>query len=217
MILDALPEGGTFLDVGANAGHFVYLAAAKIGPSGCVHAIEAAPLTARRLRADIAANGLTGRVVLHELAVADTPGKMRLQYAAGPSPHGMRYLDPSAADGGEVVRVTTIDELLPDLRADVVKIDVEGADLRVLHGMSKVLAAYPPKLLIVEAMDSNLMRFGNSTAELVAFMKRQGYAAQEIAEEFEANRSPSCPVLRSRRSASAALRCTQDGAPAASM
>ncbi len=96
MILDALPVGGTFLDVGANTGHFTYLAAAAVGPSGRVHAIEASPQTARHLRADLEANGLTDRVILHEIAVADAPGEMRLQDAPGPSPYAMRYLDPAA-------------------------------------------------------------------------------------------------------------------------
>jgi FkbM family methyltransferase len=133
LIQDSLGKGGTFLDVGANAGHYTYLAAATVGSAGTVHAIEAAPLNAARLRADLSANHLFDRVVLHEVAVADRPGELRLQHAPGPSPHGMRYLDPAATTSGELVPVATIDDLLPDLNADAVKIDVEGADLRVLH------------------------------------------------------------------------------------
>jgi len=185
IVLDALPIGGTFLDVGTNAGSYTYLAAVAVGPTGCVHAIEAAPQTAQRLRADLQANGLTDRVVLHEVAVADSPGEMRLQHAPGALPHGMRYLDPAATVGGDLVRVTTVDELLPDLRADVVKIDVEGADLRVLYGMSKALTTHPPKLVVVEVIDHQLQRFGDSAAGLIAFMREVGYEPREISREYE--------------------------------
>jgi FkbM family methyltransferase len=187
LIQDSLGKGGTFLDVGANAGHYTYLAAATVGSAGTVHAIEAAPLNAARLRADLSANHLFDRVVLHEVAVADRPGELRLQHAPGPSPHGMRYLDPAATTSGELVPVATIDDLLPDLNADAVKIDVEGADLRVLHGMTNVLAKHPPRLLVVEAIDANLARFGDSVAELVAFMADCGYRAQPIAEAYGAD------------------------------
>jgi FkbM family methyltransferase len=185
LILEALPIGGTFLDVGANAGHYTYLAAVAVGPSGCVHAIEAAPQNAQRLRSDLRANGLTDRVVLHEVAVADVQGEMRLQHAPGAMPHGMRYLDPAATAGGDLVRVTTVDELLPDLHADVVKIDVEGADLRVLRGMSKALASHPPRLVVVEVIDRQLKRFGDSAEDLLAFMHQAGFQPQEISKKYE--------------------------------
>jgi hypothetical protein len=99
----------------------------------------------------------------------------------------MRYLDPAATTSGELVRVTTVDELLPDLDAGAVKIDVEGADLRVLHGMVRVLTNHPPRLVVVEAINANLARFGDSVAELVAFMANRGYRAQPIAEAYGAD------------------------------
>jgi FkbM family methyltransferase len=198
LIADALPVGGVFLDVGANAGHFTLLAAAKVGPTGRVHAIEAAPMTAHRLRGDLAANDLLGRVELYPVAVADQSGEMRLQHAPGSARHAERYLDPTAGDGaGDVVMVTTIDELIPDLRADVVKIDVEGADLRVLHGMTKTLATHPPRLMIVEAIDEHLTRFRDSRAAMLAFMTAAGFRARDIGDKNEAGTVVFTPTPRS--------------------
>ncbi|MGZ4317246.1 MAG: FkbM family methyltransferase, partial [Gaiellaceae bacterium] len=58
LVKDALIRGDTFLDVGANAGHYTFLAARRVGTSGSVYAIEASPSTAALLADDVCRNGL---------------------------------------------------------------------------------------------------------------------------------------------------------------
>src|SRR5664280_721931 len=65
LVAGALPRGGRFLDVGANAGHYSLLAASVVGATGRVVAIEASCLNAARLRATIALNRLGSRIELY--------------------------------------------------------------------------------------------------------------------------------------------------------
>lgn len=67
----------------------------------------------------------------------------------------------------------TIDELrLED--CDLIKLDLEGAELRALQGARKTLARFHP-LLIVECVDRQLRRFDDSRAALERFLLDQGY------------------------------------------
>jgi FkbM family methyltransferase len=182
-LVSVLSEGDTFLDLGANAGHFVFLAARAVGSGGHVHAVEAGRTMARQLHEDVMRNGLDATVTVHHVAVADAPGVMVLQEAPGASRHGQRFLDPSGSTVGETVEVTTVDRLLPGLAPAAVKVDVEGADLRTLHGMREMLEARPPRLLLVEAIDRQLARFGDSSDDLVAYLTAFGYAARDVSEE----------------------------------
>ena len=59
-------------------------------------------------------------------------------------------------------------------RVDVIKIDVEGAELLVLKGAQETLARYHPTLLI-EIVDRQLRQMGTSAAEVTQFLTARGY------------------------------------------
>ena len=100
LIRQHLHKHDVFVDVGANAGHFTFLAASIVGPSGHVHAIEASPSTAERLVADVVSNKLEDTVTIHRTAAFDESGVAVIVEDVG-SPHriGGRHLDRSADDG----------------------------------------------------------------------------------------------------------------------
>ncbi len=58
VVLDLLPEGGTFVDVGANVGAFALPAACRLGQHGRVFALEPSAVLFQCLRANAAMNGL---------------------------------------------------------------------------------------------------------------------------------------------------------------
>ena len=87
------------------------------------------------------------------------------------------------ADAPPSVQVVRLDDALgDDLQLDVVKIDVEGAELDVLAGMEGVLAASPDLAIVAEYGPSHLERVGLTPADWFVAFAGKGFAAYAIAE-----------------------------------
>jgi FkbM family methyltransferase len=141
-----LPRGGTFVDVGANWGYFTLAALDAVGPKGRVVALEPDPRMAAELRGNVARNGIRNAIVL-EVAASEREGDAVLSgYAEADRNRGVSSL--VAAPAGAATPFTVATAALDDLldahdvaRADLVKVDVEGAEELVLRGMARGLAA----------------------------------------------------------------------------
>lgn len=144
---ESLKPGHVFLDIGANVGFYSVSASRRIGPAGRVVAIEADPLVAAILRRNFEANHLSNATVV-SAALTDCPGTVRLGRAPASGWTGLYY---GKAEEWIEVSALTGDGLFRSLgvgRIDAVKIDVEGAEGRVLAGMKDVLSKVGPALLI---------------------------------------------------------------------
>jgi FkbM family methyltransferase len=133
----------TIFDVGANRGEWSEHCA-KVFPSAKIHSFEIVPQTAERLRARINGNP---NVVVNQFGLSDVNGESSV------------YIDPerdwlsSTVEGTEVIncgvtrrisgRTATGDDYLAEHaidQIDFLKIDVEGAEHRVLNGFARGLA-----------------------------------------------------------------------------
>jgi FkbM family methyltransferase len=181
-----IQPGDVFLDIGANVGHYSLLAAKKLGATGHVHAIEASRQTADLLRETVRRSKLGRTITVHQVAASDRSGQMVLATPADSTSYmGMRYLAPEGG-AGEVVEVVRVDEYL-SVAPTVVKVDVEGADLRALVGMERIFRECPPRCLFVEAIDEQLARFGDSTAAMLGYMSGMGYSSRRLVERYYAD------------------------------
>lgn len=177
IMLGQLTTGGTFVDVGANLGLYTVAAARLVGPTGHVVALEPTPRTARVLRENIQLNGLLelGTVDVHECAAGAAAGTARLALHDADSGHNSLYAD-EGTTGTVEVDVVRLDDLVPvGTRVDVVKIDVEGAELEVLEGMRRVAQDNPSVVVFAELADEHLRRAGSSAAALVDAATRLGW------------------------------------------
>jgi len=143
--------GSTTIDVGANVGMYTVALATRIGAAGKVLAFEPVPQTSRRLRANIALNGLAN-VEVFEAAAGECPGFADLQLANDSAYASIAGVKQGRAIGKRLsVRVTPLDEVWNGHQRPVVsfcKIDVEGAELSVLEGAKEMLAECRPALLL---------------------------------------------------------------------
>jgi len=136
--------GSVVYDVGANVGFYTLLAAKLAGTSGRVVAFEPLPRNLAFLKQHLRINDVSNVVVVPG-ALANTNGVCAFDETGEPS---MAKLQP---DGGMKVEVATLDQMvavleLPD--PDVIKIDVEGAELDVLQGGENVLRRTHPTVFV---------------------------------------------------------------------
>lgn len=184
LLVDELRAGDTFLDVGANCGYYTLLAARRVGAAGRVHAFEPARAIVDRLLADVTRNGFSRRIEVHAVAVGAAPGTAVLEPGADrTSAEGTRHLATQThPHGTETVEIVAVDTVLAGQRVDVVKIDIEGYEEQALLGMRQLLKDARPRLVVVEAVESHLARFGSSVSDLVALMEAVGYRHSLLSE-----------------------------------
>jgi FkbM family methyltransferase len=129
--------GDVVVDVGAGAGDHVLVFARWVGPAGRVVAVEAHPLTAECLRLTVDANKLSNTLVLAE-AAWNTSTKLRI---SDENAHEANAVGDSG--DGITVPARPVDDMLAPLalaRIDLIKLNVEGAELEALAGMPRALA-----------------------------------------------------------------------------
>lgn len=147
-IASSLKAGMTFLDVGTNVGYYTLLGARCVGDSGSVIAIEPDPEVLAILRQNIEVNLLNNVKFVHG-AASGTSGRARLGRATSTSYSTGLYCQ-NAANWIDVRRYS-LDAIVSELNiaaVDLVKLDVEGAELEVLEGMSKMLKENRPKVIV---------------------------------------------------------------------
>ena len=161
--------GHTVYDIGANVGSYTLLAARLVGPDGFVVAIEPLPANLRYLERHVRLNDLENVHVV-PAAATDRVRTLRFQGTAD------RVTSHIAADGDIIVDGTTVDELAgrDGMRApDVMKIDVEGAEVDVLRGATRTLATKRPTVFLATHGDAAL-------AECHTFLQAAGYTIEAI-------------------------------------
>lgn len=169
------PRGTTAVDVGANVGMFSLVLAAAVGPEGEVWAVEPVAENVTRLRHHLQTNGRTN-VRVFECAAGEAAGQAVLHLAADPAFHALSAAEASADIPRIVVPMRPLDDIWTaggSPNVAVVKIDVEGAESRVLSGARMMLDACAPAIL-VELADPD-------AAEAALNVLRQlGYAERAI-------------------------------------
>ena len=149
------PEGGIFVDIGANVGnHSLYVAAFK-APTKVIP-FEPNPDAYRLLLANIAINDFQDRFDLGHLGVglSDKPQE-GLEMVFQPRNLGGSKM---ASTGEGDLTVVVGDEALAGVDPDMVKIDVEGMEMQVLRGLEKTIGRARP-VLMLEIDDLNLEAF----------------------------------------------------------
>jgi FkbM family methyltransferase len=161
-----LRSGDGFIDGGANIGLYTLLAASLVGNRGHVDAFEPFPLSADRLRENIAINGLAN-VTVHQIAIADSAGITPFLADMDVS----NRIERKAEVGWSTIEVATatLDDILGGTRCfAMAKLDVE---LLTFRGAQRLLAAANPPVWQFELNARLLQRQEGSATELISMLR----------------------------------------------
>ncbi|MGA3017204.1 MAG: FkbM family methyltransferase [Bryobacteraceae bacterium] len=175
-----LKPGMTVIDAGANAGLYSLFAARRVGPAGAVLSFEPSEREFLRLQQNIALNGLRN-VRAMRAALTDEDGEAEMQIA-GDDHEGQNTLGSFVHQGVELLRAERVTLRRLDTvqaqerltRIDLIKMDVEGGEARLLQGARGVLQEFRP-LILFEASDGALRTQGSSREQLLALLREAGY------------------------------------------
>lgn len=174
-----LKSGNIFIDCGANVGYFSILASSIVGETGEIVSIEANPVTFALLEANLKANNIG--IPIH-CALTSESGEVELFM---PTDGGDVYssLRKGGLVSGESIQSfkvlgRTLDNVVEELslpKVDVVKIDIEGAELDVLKSANNLLSKFRP-IVITEYGTNTWPKFGATPEDLRDLAKTHSYS-----------------------------------------
>jgi len=159
------------VDVGAHVGYFSLLAARNVGPEGKVFSFEPDPTNYELLLRNVNLNGYTNITPVNS-AISDSTGLRTLFQTSLDSGRHSTYRHGLPHSGSVKVKTWTLDDFLETQNwpnVDLVKMDVEGAEVDVLNGMSVLREKMPGIQLIVEFNPALLK---NAGVESFAFLEK---------------------------------------------
>jgi FkbM family methyltransferase len=169
------------LDIGAHVGYYSLLAKSS-NPGLRIDVFEPSRRTYECLTGNISANGMN--ISTHYMALGNEEGTVTMNQP-DPRNSGMNFISTNTVPGAEVVPLSTWDRQFPAGSGSegrvIVKIDAEGAELRILEGGIGYIRSQKP-VIFIELLNSTLQRFGADTGMVYDLMVPLGYAFYRLDE-----------------------------------
>lgn len=175
-ITTILKSNSVYIDVGANIGVMTLAAAAET--KGKIIAFEPSSIAHPRLLENLALNQLLDRIIVEPLAVSDTNGYLSFsdeQFSE------LSHISPQ--NSGTRIKSCTLDSYLTKRKIsqiDVLKADVEGAELSVLKGAAGLLTKKAIKHILLE-LNPYSARYESSNSESINYLSSFGYKIINLA------------------------------------
>jgi FkbM family methyltransferase len=171
------------VDLGSNIGEITLVCAKHVGTSGRVIAFEPMPAMTECLLANVDRNNFSN-VVVEKKGIADTIGVVDI-FRAPNKGHdgaineglGTLYSTAKRSELVEQINITTLDNYFsehPVSRLDLIKIDIEGAELAALHGAINTIKMFRP-YLIVEVQEESAKTAGYDQKDILSFLSSLDY------------------------------------------
>ncbi|MFH1442465.1 MAG: FkbM family methyltransferase [Candidatus Micrarchaeota archaeon] len=181
LLKELVRPGSVFVDVGAHIGYYTLLAAKR---KAKVYAFEPQGGNFSLLKRNVHANGFTN-VFLYRKAVSDRGGRKVKLYCNVSNKGNNSIFAKDVVDkyGEEEVGTATLDGVLGGKKVDLMKIDVEGAEINVLKGAGGLIEKNPGMKIVVEFTPA----FYGFTAALPEFLEKKGFSLKVVSGKGYAN------------------------------
>jgi FkbM family methyltransferase len=172
-------KGMTVVDIGAHMGYYTLLAAEITGIDGYVFSFEPEPFNFALLRKNIDINN-HHNVTAVQKAVIDKSLSATF-YIKDFAEHSV--IKCGTSQKSIVVDAVSLDDFFTNNIVDIIKIDVEGAEILVLKGAHRILSANPCLKLFIEFSPVIIRRAGYEPSEFLAILHSYGFKIYVIDEE----------------------------------
>lgn len=177
LLSQLISPGMTVLDVGANIGIYTEFLAKLVGPSGRVVAFEPEQRNVEHLRN--AARNYKQVEVVHA-AVSDRSGTLKLFVADDLNVDHRTYAPLETRRSVDVAAVALDDFVSEGDHVDVIKMDIQGAELAALRGARRLLASQNAPVILFEYWPYGLRSAGENPKALLSELASFGYAPRMI-------------------------------------
>lgn len=173
-VMEELQPSDIFYDVGANIGMYT-LFAAKIIDTGEIHSFEPHPENIKKLLKNMEREIDDIHCRVHEVALYNKDEVSRFDPVSREPAEGHGHVTPNGDLKIHCVRADQLDISPPN----VVKIDVEGAEYRVLLGMLGILSEC--RAIFIETHPTRMReRYEDTISDIMQFAKRGGFKVKRI-------------------------------------
>ena len=174
-------SGAGVVDAGANIGIYSQFLSRCVGPTGLVHSFEPSPENFGRLQS---ATRKLANVRLSQSAVGESSRRTTLYISDKLNVDHRVYLPEGDSRHTVSIEMIALDDYFKaGERLDLIKMDIQGYELKALRGANRVLADNPGIKLLFEFWPYGLKQAGGSSAELIAVLKQKGKLIQQVSSE----------------------------------
>lgn len=181
MFLDFVRKGDVVVDVGAHIGYYSLLAARAVGGAGKVHAVEPFQESVALLQKSIEANEFSN-ITVHCCAAGNSDSLREFQITGSSDSHGFfRHPNTKTVETVQVIQ-RKLDSIVVG-RVDIVKIDVEGAEIDVLEGMQEILLRNWDLVVWAEWFPAGMKNGGRNPCDLPDFLRSLNFLELSVVDE----------------------------------
>ena len=183
-----LKKGDCVFDIGSNIGYFTLEFARLVGESGRIYSFEPHPEIFEVLKRNVKRNRYKN-ITLINAACGEHNGSQNL-YFSTENEGNHKIIESKNSNGSVEVQIRTLTEFVKENRPRLIKMDIEGAELLALKGISEELIFNNNIDFIIEYHPYEMSFFGINGSEVINFFTKRGYKFRDLASHDFPSISP---------------------------